>query len=59
MPAALLAASEASTRGHPFWHYLVIPAIGVVLLACISVPELIRGVSRRREESKRTPDLRS
>jgi hypothetical protein len=52
MSGALLAVARvAATRGHPFWHYLVIPAIGAVLLACITVPDFIRGITQRRAES--------
>jgi hypothetical protein len=50
MPAVLLAATKAPTS-HPLWHYLVIPAIGVVLFACIFVSDLIRGVGRDQGDS--------
>jgi hypothetical protein len=46
----LLAASKTANSSHPLWHYVVIPAIGVVLFAVIAVPDFIRGIRRRGEE---------
>jgi hypothetical protein len=47
----LVAASKTTNSSHPLWHYLVIPAIAVVLFAFVAAPDVIRGISRRREES--------
>ena|GEM_PF-5704580 len=47
----LAAAKQAADRVHPLWHYLVIPGIGAVLFAIISIPDLIRRLKGGPEQA--------